>query len=559
MKSAIIIGGGHNGLIAAAYLAKSNIKTTVLEKRHIIGGAAVTETISPGFRVSRASYVLSLLRPAIIKDLQLDKFGLTVYPRNPSSFTPIPDRTFSHPQSYLLLGNNSAENYAEISKFSKKDADNFQKYESWLETYATAVSKLLDTPPLEIRQFDRKSSPLRNFRSFLKSNGLSDLKETFYALNHIEISQIPEFVELMTAPASKILRRWFESEPLTCTLATDSVIGAMLGPKSPGSSYVLLHHVMGEINGVRGAWGTVKGGMGAVSNAIAESAKSLGVQIRTNSTIEEILTTSTSSNPKATGVRLKSGEIIKADVILSNATAKITYLDLLDEKTLPPEYVSAVKGISYESATTKINLALSRLPNFQAVPNKGGNVAGPHHQTTIHMGPDTLDSLQKSYEDALCGSPSRNPVIEMTIPSVVDSSLVDVKGTHVIYLKATLFIQYTPYSYFKTEESKLSFANRIFDIIDTRYAPGFKESIVQADILTPPDLEREFSLTGGNIFHGAMGLDSLYFNRPVSVGPSGYRSPIRGLYLCGSGAHPGGGVMGAAGRNAAMTVMNDLN
>ncbi|KAJ3081541.1 Pyridine nucleotide-disulfide oxidoreductase domain-containing protein 2 [Quaeritorhiza haematococci] len=388
---------------------------------------------------------------------------------------------------------------------------------------------------------------------------------------------MPAFYELLTAPASKILTRWFESEPLRSTLATDAVIGAMMSPNTPGSGYVLLHHVMGKLNGVRGAWGIVEGGMGAVSKAIESVAVSRGVEIRTNAPVRQILLdtrpksgskgTDIDNGPeyKAVGVELETGEKIYGRCILSNATPKITFLDLLpqDSGSLPPTFETAVKGISYASATTKINVALSALPNFTCLPNNPSrpNDPLPHHQTTIHMGCASLDELDEAFKDAdTKGVPSRIPLIEMTIPSSVDRTLVDTPGHHV----ATLFVQWTPYEYFATsdpvlnDQRKREFAERVFDTI-TQYAPNFKSSIVHADILTPPDLEREFSLTGGNIFHGAMSLDQLYWTRPVNAGGGGgYRTPVEGLYLCGSGAHPGGGVMGAPGRNAAKVVLDDL-
>ncbi|KNC99845.1 uncharacterized protein SPPG_05219 [Spizellomyces punctatus DAOM BR117] len=536
---AIIVGGGHNGLVSAAYLAKNGLRPLVLERRPVIGGAAVTEEIYPGYRVSRASYLLSLLRPHIISDLDLHRHGLKIHTRHTSSFTPLRDGR------YLLLGMNSEENKLEISKFSTKDAEAYDAYEKWLETFAKGIEALLDAPPADLKE--------------IMQGGASSLPKAwkaakpFYEMSRaMGIKNLPEFYELLTAPASKLLGRWFESEPLMSTLGTDAVIGAWMSPSTPGSSYVLLHHVMGGVNGIKGAWGVVEGGMGAVSESIARAAKEAGADIRTSAPVERILVSE--AEGKAVGVRLRNGEEIRAPIVLSNATPKVTFLDLLPENALPHEFLNQVRSISYASGTTKINVALDALPSFSCLPNDPSNPDRPlpHHQGTIHLGCESIADLDAAYKDAQAGYPSKLPLIEMTIPSALDQTLTP-EGKHV----ATMFIQYAPYEWFacpeKGEKRKKEFAKQVFQVVEA-YAPGFTQSILAADVLTPPDLERVFGVTGGNIFHGALTLDQLYWARPT-VGASGYKTPVKNLFLCGSGAHPGGGVTGSPGRNAALLVL----
>lgn len=349
----------------------------------------------------------------------------------------------------------------------------------------------------------------------------------------------------------KILNRWFESEPLKATLATDAVIGAMTSPNSPGSGYVLLHHVMGELEKEKGAWGYVEGGMGGVSKAIASSARSHGADIFTEQDVHQVLV---GSDGSAKGVVLKDGTEIYSRVVLSNATPYVTFKTLTPQSALSPAFIKAVDQIDYTSPVTKINVAVDKLPNFLAAPTPDGK-PGPHHQCSIHLNCESVEVLQTAYEDCKEGRPSSRPMIEMTIPSVLDPTLAP-PGSHVVLL----FTQFTPYSLVGgrawTDQDREAFADSVFSWIE-QYAPGFKSSIVGKDVLTPPDLERIFGLTGGNIFHGAMSLDQLYLARPLPS-LSDYRSPIKGLYLCGSGSHPGGGVMGSPGWNAALAAMADL-
>uniref|UniRef100_A0AAY3ZWA4 Pyridine nucleotide-disulfide oxidoreductase domain-containing protein 2 n=1 Tax=Denticeps clupeoides TaxID=299321 RepID=A0AAY3ZWA4_9TELE len=538
---AVVVGGGRVLRASSAYLQKGGLRTVVFERRHVLGGAAVTEEIFPGFHFSRASYLLSLLRPHICEDLELKKHGLKVYMRDPHAFTPmLEEGVGGHPPRSLLLGSNLTKNQQEIGKFSKKDAKAYPEFVSHLEKLACAIHPLLDGPPVDIPgvmqgSLRKRLAAMKSIRPLVKS-GLKLGKN------------LPDFYELVTAPITKVLNRWFESEPLKATLATDSVIGAMTSPSSPGSGYVLLHHVMGELEKEKGAWGYVEGGMGGVSNSIAKSACAHGADIFT----EKVLI---GQDGHAHGVILNDGTEVHSKVVLSNATPHVTFKQLTPQDALPPEFITAVDQIDYTSPVTKINVAVDRLPNFLAAPNVGEGKPGPHHQCSIHLNCESMEALEEAYRDAWQGRPSARPMIEMTIPSVLDPTLAP-PGCHVI----SLFTQFTPYwldgRRAWAEQDKEKFANTVFDWIE-HYAPGFKKSIVGKDVLTPPDLERVFGLTGGNIFHGAMTLDQLYLARPLpSV--ANYHSPIKGLYMCGSGSHPGGGVMGSAGWNAALTVLADL-
>eukprot|EP01118_Nematostelium_gracile_P016372 TRINITY_DN675_c0_g1_i1.p1 TRINITY_DN675_c0_g1~~TRINITY_DN675_c0_g1_i1.p1 ORF type:complete len:560 (-),score=136.57 TRINITY_DN675_c0_g1_i1:551-2230(-) len=533
---AIVVGGGHNGLISAAYLAKAGKKVLVLEKRHLIGGAAITEEIVPGFKFSRCSYVSGLMRPQIIKDLKLKDYGLKFHKRMPSSFTPMLDGR------YLLMGGDSKLTLEEISKFSKKDAEAYPEYEKMLEKIGEFFEPFLDEDPPNLNLMTN-ATPKEKANTVL--SGIKMVGRMAKLGKHL-----PSFVELMTAPASKVLKKWFESEPLLSTLATDSIIGAMTSPNQIGSGYVLLHHVMGITEGERGVWSYVEGGMGALSQSIAKSAESLGAEIRVNSPIKSILV---DSNNTANGVLLENGERISSKVVLSNATPYETFINLCPKDTIPKPFSDRIKNLDWNSAVTKINVALDKLPNFKAYPTVN-NQPGPQHKGTIHLCRD-LAHIEESYREALAGKSSSVPIIEMTIPSSVDRT-ISPEGKHV----ALLFVQYTPNQLaegsWADPKRKEEFADRVFDVIE-QYAPGFKKSVVGRDILSPYDLEKIFGLTGGNIFHSALGLDQLFSMRPAP-GFSNYSTPVKNLYLCGSGAHPGGGVMGACGRNAANRVLNDV-
>lgn len=518
---AIIVGAGHNGLVTACYLAKARWRVLVLERRHLVGGACVSEETFPGFKVSTASYVNSLFRPEIIRDLALESYGLSILERNPSSFTPFPNGR------HLLLGRDPAFNHAQINQFSARDADAYTAYEAMLDRMALALEPLLQLRPPNVVRLSladlwnlyRAGTPLRNL-----GPGMS------------------EALDMLVSPARRILDRWFESEQLKATLATDAVIGAMASPSTPGTAYVLLHHVMGETNGKRGVWGYVRGGMGGITQALAAAAHDLGVEVRCQAEVARILV----EGGRAQGVILANGDVYRASTIVSNADARVTFTHLLDESLLPVEFVQAVRRIDYSSASLKINVALSELPNFLACP---GTAAGPHHRGTIHISPD-LDYIERAFDDAKYGAPSQHPILECTIPSVVDPSVAP-SGQHVM----SIFVQYAPYHLRGTtwDELRETFADRCFALLND-YAPNFQRSVIARQVLTPLDIERTFNLTGGNIFQGAMTLNQLFAFRPVP-GWASYRTPIHGLYLCGAAAHPGGGVMGAAGAHAAHVII----
>jgi phytoene dehydrogenase-like protein len=521
---AIIIGAGHNGLVTAAYLAKAGYKVIVLERREIVGGCCITEEPWPGFKVSTAAYVNSLLRPEIIRDLELKKYGFEMLPRSPSSFSPFPDGR------YLLMGPDKEMTHREIAKFSKKDAEQYPKYEDMLTRVADFLEPMLtQTPP------DPFSLRLGNVWKLgklgMKFRGMGK-----YVAN--------EAIEILTGAARPILDRWFESEELKATIATDAVIGAFAAPSQPGTAYVLFHHVMGECDGVRGVWGYVRGGMGTVSNSIASAAKTFGAEIRTNTDVGRILV----KDGRVLGVALKDGTEFHAKRVVSGADANVTFIKLMEPRDLPAEFREAVKRIDYSSATVKINVALDRPPNFKCLPTNG---VGPHHHGTIHICPDQ-DYIERAYDDAKYGRWAHDPMLECTMATALDNTLAP-PGKHIL----SMFVQYAPYHLKDTtwDVEKDKFADRCFDILE-EYAPGFKSSVLHRMVIPPPDMERLWGITGGNIMQGSMNLHTMFSFRPVG-GYANYRTPIRGLYLCGAATHPGGGVMGACGLNAAREILRD--
>ncbi len=520
----IIIGAGHNGLVTAAYLAGAGVRVLVLERRDVVGGACVTETIWPGYRVSTASYVNSLLRPEIIRDLELARHGFALLPRDPSSFTPFPDGR------YLLMGPDRQATAKEVGKFSTRDAEALPRYEAMLERVAAAIEPtLLETPP------DPWSGRPRDL---LRMAGLG--------WRMLRLGKDgPAALEVLTGAARPILDRWFESEQLKVTLATDAIIGAMASPSMAGTAYVLFHHVMGECNGIRGVWGYVRGGMGGISEALAAAARQRGAEIRLSSPVARIRV----RDGRVAGVALDDGTEFHAPRVASNADLYATFVKLVDSGDLPGDFLAAVRQVDYSSASLKINAALSELPDFRSLPGTG---AGPQHRGTIHIAP-TWDYMERAYDDAKYGRPSAAPIIECTIPSVVDPSVAP-PGQHLL----SCFVQYAPYKLREGhwDQIKETFADRCFDIL-AEYAPNLKRSVIHRQVLSPLDLERQFGLTGGNIFQGAMTLNQLFFARPLP-GYADYRTPIRGLYLCGAATHPGGGVIGACGYNAAREIKRDL-
>lgn len=531
----IIIGGGHNGLIAAAYLAKAGKKVCVLERRTMLGGCSVTEELWPGYQVSTAAYVVSLLLPEIIKELKLKENGLKILPRIPSSFTPMRDGR------HLMLGADHAQNHAQISKFSTRDADAFIRYEKLLENVAIQLEPMLNqTAP------DLLPMPA-SWRKIGIGKKLRDLKKAWQLQSLLKKmgDQIPEGIELLTAAARPILERWFETEVLKATLATDAVIGAFASISQPGTAYVLLHHVMGTAGGARGVWGYVEGGMGALSNSIATVCRQLGVHIETECEVARIQL----SGKKVAGVKLADGREFSAPVVGSSVDANLTFNRFLTKEDLPADFHAAINRIDYASATAKINLALNELPNFTCLPSTG---IGPQHNGTIHI-TETLDEVERAYDDAKYGRPSETPIVEITLPTSVDRTIAP-PGKHIM----SMFVQYAPYKLrdgLVWDEIKESFADRCIERV-AEYAPNIHNAIEHRQVLSPVDIERTYGLTGGNIFQGAMNLNQLHLMRPVA-GWADHRTPIRGLYLCGAASHPGGGVMGACGKNAAAEILRD--
>jgi phytoene dehydrogenase-like protein len=519
---AIIVGGGHNGLVTACYLARAKRRVLVLERRYLVGGACVTEEIFPGFKVSTAAYVNSLFRPEIIADLRLGEYGFEAIERNPASFSPFLDGR------YLMLGMGLARDAEEIAKFSRRDAENYPRYEAMLERVASVVEPTLtQVPPNLLRPSLGQMVEAGKMGRALQRLGPS----------------MGEAVEVLTGAARPILDRWFESEQVKGTIATDAIIGAFMAPSMPGTAYVLFHHVMGETNGKRGVWSYVRGGMGGLTQALAAAARDSGVEIRTNTEVTRILT----RGGRAVGVALSNGDEFRSRQVASGVDCHVTFEQLLDPAELPADFRAAIARISYSSASCKINVALERLPSFTALP---GHAPGPQHFGTVHLCPDQ-DFIERAYDDAKFGSFSREPVVECTMPSSLDATVAP-PGKHLM----SMFTQYAPYALKDgpwTDARRNEYADRCFDVVE-RYAPGFKSSVIDRQILTPVDLEERFGLTGGSIFQGAMPLHQLFAFRPVP-GYAGYATPIRGLYLCGAAAHPGGGVMGAAGWNAARVML----
>lgn len=524
----IIVGGGHNGLVASAYLARAGRSVLVLEKRELVGGCAVTEEIWPGYKVSTGAYLTSLLQERIIHDLELERFGYRVDAKDPAFFSPFPD------DRYLFMWQDRRKTLSEIAKFSKNDAAIFPAYEHQLERLSEVVERLLLTTPPEF-----PPRGLGDFIDYLKLAG---------KLIGLSARDTVALMKVFTKSAADLLDEWFESDQVKVTLATDGVIGANGGPRSPGTAYILLHHVMGSVGGKRGLWGFVRGGMGAVSNAIADSARSQGVEIRTSADVERVLTENGVAQNAVRGVVLRGGEEIRASAVASNLTPHQTFLRLLDIRDLPVELVSAIGSYRSEGTSCKINLALNGLPDFRAL----RGAPGPQHRATMHICP-SMEYVERAWDDAKYGKPSQAPLLELTIPTMYDPSLAPA-GKHIM----GIFLQYAPYTLRESnwDEQREPFGNRVVDLIE-EYAPGFRSLIDRMQVLTPLDLERRFGLTGGNIFHGEMSLDQMFVMRPVA-GCARYRTPIRGLYLCGSGTHPGGGVMGAPGCNAAREILKDM-
>lgn len=524
----IIIGGGHNGLVCAAYLAAAGLKVVVLERRHVVGGAAVTEEFHPGFRNSVASYTVSLLNPKVIRDLDLHAHGLRIVEREVSNFLPTDDGR------YLLVG--EGRTAAEVAKFSRKDADALAGYGQQLDTIADLLRELvLETPPNMIAGNWRAALP-----EWLKAASLGK------RLSKLDLPMRQELLRLFVSSAGDYLDHWFESDPIKAAFGFDGIVGNYASPYAAGSAYVLLHHVFGEVNGKKGAWGHAIGGMGAITQAMAKCAASRGVVIRVNASVREILV----EKGRAVGVVTEAGETFRASAVVSNLNPKLLFLDLIDPAALPPAFRDHITQWRCGSGTFRMNVALSELPDFSCLPAKQ---RAPHHTAGIILAP-TLRYMERAYFDAREFGWSKQPIVEMLIPSTLDPSLAP-PGQHV----ASLFCQHVA-PQLPTGESWDAHRETVADLmIDTvnAYAPNFKHAVLGRQIMSPLDLERTFGLIGGDIFHGALSLDQMFSARPM-LGYGNYRGPLRGLYMCGSGTHPGGGVTGAPGHNAAREIIRDF-
>ncbi len=516
---AIVIGGGHNGLVAAAYLARAGRKVLVLERRHVLGGAAVTEEVFPGFKFSVCSYVVSLLRPEIIRELDLPRHGFELLPLD-GTFTPMPNG------DYLWRMNDHARTHREIARHSRLDAEAYDEYGKAMVEQGRFVKPILAmTPP------DPTSPGLSGARRLL------EVLQRFRALSYEDRYNQ---VQLMTMSAVDFLDQWFETDVLKATMSASGIIGTFLGVRSPGTAYVLLHHYMGEIDGAFRAWGLSRGGTGAVSLAIAAAAREAGAEIRTEAPVARILV----SNGRATGVVLENGDEIHADAVASSVDPRLTFLRFVGERELPAEFVEDVRRYKFRGSSGKVNLALDALPDFRCLPGEGAHLRG-----AISISP-SIDYMERAYDDAKYGRYSRKPYVDVVIPSLTDPSVAP-PGKHVM----SCFVQYAPYNLKEGtwDEKREAFGDAVIDAI-AEHAPNLKNIIRHRQVLTPLDLEREWGLSEGNIFQGELSLEQLFFLRPAP-GWARYRTPIRDLWLCGSAAHPGGGIMGAPGRNAAMAMM----
>lgn len=532
----IVIGGGHNGLVAAAYLARAGKSVCVLERRHVLGGCSATEELWPGFEVSVASYVISLFRPQIIRDLRLKQYGLVILPRDPSSFTPLLDGRS------LLMGPDLRATCREIAKFSQRDAERYPQYNRLLERVAEVIEPILARPapdPLPLPSHLRKIGVGKRLRE------TAQLVDVYRALGQLG-GDLPDALELLIGAARPILERWFDAEVLRATLATDAVIGAFASPSYPGTAYVLLHHVMGEAGGSRGVWGYVQGGMGGLASALEQACDDLHVTILRNAPVKRILIEA----GRVAGVALEDDTLLEAPVVASTIDAHQTFERLISPDELPPDFRQAVSKIDYASASAKINIALSEPPNFTCLPSAG---IASHHRGTIHISP-TLDYIERAFDDAKYGWPSTEPILEITLPSSVDRTIAP-EGRHLM----NIFVQYAPFRLAdgrSWDDVKEDFADRCIELL-ARYAPNVPGSILHRQILSPLDLERTFGLTGGNIMQGAMIPTQLFALRPVA-GWADHHTPIKGLYLCGAASHPGGGVLGACGKNGADEILRDF-
>jgi phytoene dehydrogenase-like protein len=528
LRDVVIVGGGHNGLVCAAYLAAAGLKVTVLERRAVVGGAAVTEEFHPGFRNSVAAYTVSLLNPKIIQDLDLPGNGLRIVERKLANFLPLDEST------YLKVG--AGHTAREVSKFSRRDAERLSAYGERLDVIADVLRDLvLQTPPNVTAGGWLQALPelLRGARQAKR-------------IAKLDLPMRRELLDLFVKSAGDYLDAWFESAPIKAAYGFDGVVGNYASPYAAGSAYVLLHHVFGEVNGKKGAWGHAIGGMGAITQAMAKAAAARGVEIRVASPVREVLV----EGGRAVGVITEKGEAIRARSVVSNLNPKLLYGSLIDSSVLPQDFRERISHWRCGSGTFRMNVALAELPDFKALP---GRVAADHHTAGIIMAP-SLAYMDQAYLDAKAGGWSKRPIVEMLIPSTLDDSLAP-PGQHV----ASLFCQHVAPvlpNDASWDAHREEVADVMIDLVNS-HAPNFKASVLGRQIMSPLDLERTFGLIGGDIFHGALSLDQLFSARPM-LGHGDYRGPLKGLYMCGSGTHPGGGVTGAPGHNAAREIIADF-
>ena len=518
---AIVIGAGHNGLIAGAYLARAGKKVLVLERRDIVGGAAVTEEIFPGYRFTEFSYVVSLLRPELIRDLELPRHGLKILPLL-STVTPLENG------DYLAAWDDHDLTRRELYRHSPRDAEAADEYSRVMARAAKAIKPVLGLVPP-----DPSSLSWRDLRGLLKLGAYGA------SLGEKEIYRI---AKLVTQSSADLLDEWFEFDPLKGTKSASGIIGTFLGPRSPGTAYVLLHHYMGEIDGAFRAWGFAKNGTGGVTAAIASSARALGVEIRTGAAVANVIV----RGGRACGVALENGDEYAAPVVMSAADPKRTFLQFVGRQHLPDELVTAVQNFRVRGSSGKVNIALRELPQFTCLPG-----AGPLHRGAISISP-SIDYIERAYDEAKYGQFSQHPYIDMVIPSMIDRDMAP-PGHHVM----SCFVQYAPYDVEGgwDDAKREAFGEAVVSTIE-RYAPNIRRAIVGKQVITPKDIERIAGITGGNIFHGELLLHQLFFLRPAPQWAD-FRTPLPGYYFGASGAHPGGGEMGAAGKLAATEILKD--
>lgn len=523
---AIIVGAGHNGLVCAAYLAEQGLSVRVLERRSVVGGAAVTEEFHPGFRNSVASYTVSLLNPKVITDLGLYDHGLKIVERDISNFYPLG----TEPGEYLKLPFGEENVQRAFEKFSADDAAALPRYNADIERAADVLRDLvLETPP-------NLSGGLVNLWRGVKTGN---------RFRQLPLGDQQRLLDLFTKSAAEFLSAYFSHPAIIGAYAFDGIVGAYASPYTPGTAYVLLHHAFGEVNGKKGRWGHAIGGMGAITSAMAKAAEARGAEISTDAAVAQILT----ENGAAVGVALEDGETVRAPVIAANVTPKLLFSSLTDRTDLPEDFATRMENAAYGSGTFRMNVALSQLPQFSCLPC---DEIGEHHRSGIIIGPD-VDYLDRAYLDARRDGWSKDPIVEILIPSTMDDSLAP-DGAHVASLFCQQFSPTLPGGR-RWEDEREEAADHIIETVN-RYAPNFKSSVIGRQILSPLDLERIFGLTDGDIFHGRLSLDQMFSARPA-LGFAEYRTPVAGLYLCGSGAHPGGGVTGAPGHNAAREILRD--